>query len=158
MTTLAHVAVGTIAYAALGPELGLPVAVASHPILDIACRFHPPGLHWPWLSEWRHIDRAIWLTNVFCGGLLAYTAIVGWIDWRAVVYGGVCAGWLAFDVFHPVTWFWPNSWLGRHNPHRIIDALRDLLWPRPHNEPRNAIIEVVLTIVATFVAMLITNP
>ena len=47
MSLALHVLAGMWCFRAFG-WWGLLAAVVSHAVLDFACWYHPPGMHWPW--------------------------------------------------------------------------------------------------------------
>lgn len=174
MTYPAHVLAGALIYRACGPAVGLPLAVASHFVLDGTCRYHPMGMEWPWRSmlagrvsiaavaraNWRVFRAApfeskmLWCVNV--ASTLAILAM--WVTHRVgageLWLGGVLAGWLSHDAFHVIRDLWPGSPLLRLDPHRLTDWMRARWWPRNGEEPWGAWMEagliVALSIVAVF--------
>jgi len=113
MTGGAHVAVG-VAIAAAVPNwwVAVPLAMLSHPVLDLAGRYHPNGI-FTRADTWQKLTivagNAVVLIVVISGLLL------GWLTWYQVGVG--LLAWLWADVWWVIRYFW--QWADRWNVHRL---------------------------------------
>ena len=140
--TAAHFAVGLAAARLAGNDwrVALPVAVLSHPVLDLLAGYHP-----------RNVLKADTLGKQLL--------IVGWLVTATVALCGIGKpGWLVSCGYGLLAWLWADGWWGirylwpcldRYNPHR-------LWWVRgwEHREELWGLwLEIILTVTALVVAI-----
>jgi hypothetical protein len=123
----------------------LPAAFVSHIVSDGLCRLHPQtGMVWPWASDSRvkWMLRLLWVLNVVSSLVLVGGMYSGRVAPEALLLGGVGGGWLSCDLFH----FLPYKY---NYPHRLIDWLRNKVWPRNGEEWVGGLVEACLIAVLT---------